>query len=72
MQLDLFTPVPDDFWDGATLVAPPEVELARIERALGVAEDVFRRTGHNRNHAAYRLMVKLRKQRAALRASNDP
>ncbi|MGB3456345.1 MAG: hypothetical protein WBG08_09310 [Litorimonas sp.] len=72
MQLDLFTPVPDTFWDGSTLPLPTDVALAQVEAAIAAAEDVFQRTGHNRNHAAYRLLVRLRKQRAALRAANTP
>lgn len=71
MQLDLFTPVPDDFWDGGTLSMPSDVELRRIEQSICTAEALFKRSGHNRNHAAYRLLVRLRKQRASLRAAND-
>ncbi|MGB6231152.1 MAG: hypothetical protein WBF53_13610 [Litorimonas sp.] len=72
MQLDLFHSVPDDFWDDSSLPVPLDVELRRVEAAIAAADGVFRRTGHNRNHAAYRLLVRLRKQRAAMLSANDP
>ncbi|MEM7727854.1 MAG: hypothetical protein AAF311_01120 [Pseudomonadota bacterium] len=72
VQLDLFQPVPEAFWDGVPDAAiPPRVQLDRMDRAIAAAEAVFQATGHDRNRRCYRLLVALRKQRAAIRA-NDP